>query len=51
MQPSDRYLEEIYRLTDAQRTERERAEITRIALLAAQHRAQQLQKQREDKRT
>lgn len=44
MQTSDRLLEAIYNLADRQRSERARSEVARAALLAAQHRANALEK-------
>jgi hypothetical protein len=48
---SERLVESVYNLVDQQPNERARAEVARIALLAAQHRAAQLKqppKERKD---
>jgi hypothetical protein len=50
MPESDRLLEGVYDVYNAQSTERARQEVARAALLAAQYRAQQL-KAKKEKRT
>jgi hypothetical protein len=44
MPMSDRMVEQVYDLVNRQQSERVRAEVSRAALLAAQHRAAQLAK-------
>lgn len=46
MPQSDRLVEDIYSLVNKQSGEKARAEVARIALLAGQYRAQQLQRKR-----
>lgn len=46
MPASDRYVEDLYNLVNRQDGETMRLEVARIALLAAQHRANQLKQQR-----